>query len=976
MKKYYLMLFLCIPLLFFSQNQDKIDSLETQLSIEKNDSIKVELLTQLFHQHIHYDVEKARSYNNLQFKLARENGDNFTYSRAYFLKAYYYFSNSDFDNAIKNLKKSLVYVKRANDSKMEISINGRLGHIYNKIGKKDSAIFHINKAIDLSLETGDTIRYAVEHLERGNYYVIERKLDEALKSFRITDSVLNTIDKKHKTIPAALNNISLVYITLKDYDKAKEYSLKSKKLAEELNLKLRIIEAEKNLGFIEYYKGNYTEAEKILLEVLEYFESVNNRYEQALIIGILGEAYFDQDKNEKAKKYLLKSIEIRREILDSLGLIHPLQNMGRLYLKEKNYDESLKFFNESMDILYKIPDLKNEVFSLQKLAEINYSTENYKASAEFYKKYISLKDSLTNTINYEKVAELETRYQTAQKEQQIELLSTENELAEQKRKNQLMFFTVLAALMLIVGFSLLFAYRNKIKTAQKIKELNEMKSRFFANISHEFRTPLTLIKSPLQSLQSSLSDEKQQKQLSLIDKNSDRMLELVNQLLELSKIDSGNLKLILKEGNIGSFLNSIAEPFAYQAKENGLKFSSNIAKPDENHSFDKDVIEKIVTNLLSNALKYTPEGQKISFVSHIENASPASGQENLKIKVSNSGSGLKKSDLPKLFERFYQKKEEYQGFGIGLALVKELVELYNGNVETSLDNDILNFEISLPLTQNETENIVIQSSKSSIPSEIQHTETDDELPVLLVVDDNPEIRNVLKDIFSDNYTVLEAENGKIALKLAQKEIPDCIISDVMMPGMDGFEFTQKIKNNELTSFIPVVLLTAKTSEEAHLESLKSTADAYLTKPFNNEILKETVLRQIAERKKLQERYSRELILKPVDIAINTFDEKFLEKLGTVMKKHLSDTGFSTDAFASEMGMSRMQLHRKLKTLLGVSTTEFIRNERLKAAVELMKKGHNNVSEIAYTVGFSDVSYFSKCFKELYDVTPTEYIHNM
>ena len=254
----------------------------------------------------------------------------------------------------------------------------------------------------------------------------------------------------------------------------------------------------------------------------------------------------------------------------------------------------------------------------------------------------------------------------------------------------------------------------------------------------------------------------------------------------------------------------------------------------------------------------------------------------------------------------------------------------------------------------------------------QEIASDNELPVLLIVDDNHEIRTILKDIFKDNYLILEAQDGEQALEIALKEIPDCIISDVMMPKLDGYDFTKAVKNNELTSFIPVILLTAKVSDEAHLHGLKSTADAYLTKPFNNEIVKETVIQLLNERKKLHDRYSQELVLKPTDIVINSADEKFLEKLQLVLDKELSNADYSADNFASFMGMSRMQLHRKLKSLLGVSTTEFLRKERIKMAATLLKKTNVTIAEIAYSVGFNDVSYFIRCFKEVYNCTPSEY----
>jgi YesN/AraC family two-component response regulator len=252
-------------------------------------------------------------------------------------------------------------------------------------------------------------------------------------------------------------------------------------------------------------------------------------------------------------------------------------------------------------------------------------------------------------------------------------------------------------------------------------------------------------------------------------------------------------------------------------------------------------------------------------------------------------------------------------------------------------------------------------------------ENKEDLPVLLVIDDNPEIRKILISIFKNTFNVLEAEDGEKGLKTAQKEIPDCIISDVMMPNMDGFLFTKAIKENEITSFIPVVLLTAKTSDEAHLEGLKSTADAFLTKPFNHNILQETVSQLLQERKRLRQRYSKELILKPLDVVINSTDEKFLDKLQHLINEQLSNPDFSADDFANKMGMGKMQLYRKLKSLIGLSATEYLRSERLKAAATLLKKGNGNISEIAYSVGFNDLSYFSKCFKEMYHYSPSEFI---
>ncbi len=887
---------------------------------------------------------------------------------------YYHFLSGDYYFNLHQLSLSEEHYHQALQAAERLSLTSKAIHSQLWLGNLDyvrteyaGATRWYNEAYNLSEKTGYNegmcnALYGLAGMEKDYYKRMEIYIQ------------IESLYAQHNEISPVLGNTyekmgKLHLNTRNDPKTAAEYFEKSLSIARLTDYPYGINEITKLLGEIAVSEGNYEQAKAFFEDLYEENLARKDTMAQMHTLVQLAEVERRLENYAEAEDKLLAAIDHYIKMNDvtalagtRLGLARVYIGMGKPTLSKLNLDYANEHYRSSLDTLgFKIDLLA---------AEVDYYSllQNFEVALKKQQEIDYTKAIQTRLNNEQQFLALETQYRTRQKEDQIELLSAENRLTEQTRRNQFMFFAVTTMLLFVVGLALLFAYRNKLKAARKIKELNEMKSRFFANISHEFRTPLTLIKSPLQSLQAGISDEKQQKQLSRIDKNADRMLELVDQLLELSKIDTGNFRLILKEGNIGLFLRSVIEPFEYRAKEQGLLFYSVVGDSPVNYRYDKDVIEKIITNLLSNALKYTPGGHKVSFKSSVED-------ENVKINVSNSGSRLKKSDLPKLFERFYQKNSEQQGFGIGLALVKELVDLYKGRIETSLDNDLLRFEVTLPLSQNETENIVIHSN-STVTGGVHNATigSGNERPVLLVVDDNAEIRNVLKDIFSEEYIVLEAENGKAALKSAREEIPDCIVSDVMMPEMDGFSFTRAIKDNELTSFIPVVLLTAKTSEEAHLESLKSTADAFLTKPFNNKILKETVTRQIAERRKLRERYSRELILKPVDITINSVDEKFLEKLQVVLEKHLSDTGFSTDDFASEVCMSRMQLHRKLKSLLNVSATEFIRNERLKAAVELMKKGNKNISEIAYTVGFNDLSYFSKCFKELYNATPSEFVN--
>mgnify|MGYP006179978965 FL=1 len=961
MKKIYLLLFF-ISSFSYGQYEKEIDSLNTIISKTKDVQIKVDCYRELTQIYITTDLAKAQSKINELKNLNKNNSCEKCEAMSDFLQARYYsMSIESSDKIIKCYKKSIDRSFKNKDYDFySIVMMHLINHYVNK-NKMDEAEVELKKYFELTKKINFTDYYNSIYYLYGKLYKRKGYNNLALKNLILADKYFKYKFSDDISVRIGdLLEIASLYTDLKNKEKANLYIKKALKLFEKTNHPITVVNTNFKLGEIEYKNKNYSKSLNYLTQILnpkDTAKTVPYKYDIALLMG---QNYQETNDLNKATLYTEMAVREFTKLQDSVYLIIALTNNSKINIKKKNFPSAKK------DIDYAKRLLQKQEITLDYLEVYNTEIEYFKKTKNFESalESINLKDfylkKYNEKTNLANLNEQDIIYQTEKKEQQIKLLSTQNELAEKQKY----IYIALLGLLALLGVSLFYAYRNKIKTAQKLNELNELKSRFFANISHEFRTPLTLIKSPVQSLQAEISNENQKSKLDLIDKNSNRMLELVDQLLELSKLDSGKLQLILKEGNIGLFLHSIVESFSFQAKENKLSFTSTIEKNKENHHFDKDVIEKIATNLLSNAIKYTPENEKIEFSSSI-------ADNQLRLVVSNSGSTIKKEEVSKLFERFYQKNETQQGVGIGLALVKELVDLYKGTITTTLENGQLSFMVNVPLTEAHENAVLIPTKEATPVSENIINET--ELPIVLIVDDNAEIRSIIKDIFKENYQILEAEDGVQALKIAKKEIPDCIISDVMMPKMDGFEFTKTLKSNELTSFIPVILLTAKTSDEAHLEGLKSTADAFLTKPFNNEIVKETVNQLIAERKKLHQRYSQELVLRPVDIVINSMDEKFIEKLQVVLEKELSNADFSSEDFAATVGMSRMQLHRKLKSLLGVSTSEFLRNERLKASTELLKKGKANISEIAYSVGFNDLSYFSKCFKEMYHCTPTEYM---
>ncbi len=939
----------------FAQNIKKIDSLKQVISAADSPEIKANAYLKI----IEYNKDE---------KLTKKYVDLAIYYAVLSKKSELIFKskmkNVQWIEKQKNLDLTIIELRKlANEFKKNKTISRdvyyEMARLFNDNSVGDSASYFTEKGLILSKELADQYNISLGYLKLGNYAFYEFDYEKSYKLYLQADSVCNKSDSlRVSSFHAKIFNY-LGYAVRKPfgYDKALMYYLKSKNMYIQINDNNGLQEI--NIGLAQLYtnQGEYEKALPLINEALAYQKKINGvAYSYALIVR--GFLYSKMGRLVDAEKDYQEYYDLAFSNNDLKLQSKAVGYMGDLYLKKKEYHKSAGYYKRALTMFESKFDNKKIDIYLS-LIDLYKESNNKEELIKTYEEYFELKNIVDENNLNNQIFDLEAKYQSKEKEQQIILLTNQSELA----KKQKYLYIGLLVLFAIVGSSLFYGYRNKIKTAKKLDELNTLKSRFFANISHEFRTPLTMIKSPVQSLLAEITDENQKNKLHLIEKNSDRMLDLVDQLLELSKLDNSKLQLILKEGNLYLFLSTLIESFAFQAKENKLVFTSKVANNPENHHFDKDVIEKIVTNLLSNSIKYSAENEKVNFISEIKN-------NQLRLVVSNSGSTIKKEELPKLFERFYQKDITKKGVGIGLALVKELVELYKGKIEANVDNEVLSFTVLLPLEKINENALIVNKEASKAINTIENI-NETEFPVLLIVDDNQDIRMVLKNLFKDKYQILEAENGEQALKLAQKEIPNCIISDVMMPKMDGFEFTKQIKNNELTSFIPVILLTAKSTDEAHLEGLKSTADAYLTKPFNNEIVKETVSQLITERKKLQQRYSQELVLRPVDIVINSVDEKFIEKLQVVLDQELSNAEFSSEDFASAVGMSRMQLHRKLKSLLGVSSTEFLRNERLKIAAELLKKGNGNISDVAYAVGFNDVSYFSKCFKEMYGFTPSE-----
>ena len=576
----------------------------------------------------------------------------------------------------------------------------------------------------------------------------------------------------------------------------------------------------------------------------------------------------------------------------------------------------------------------------------------------------------------------------------------------------------------VLGGLLLIAYRKFtiIKTTKKhslelehlekerYEEMQQMKLEFFTNISHEFRTPLTLIKGPLEYLQKKgdqISNEKAKQQYNLMQKNADYLMRLVNQLLDFRKMRRGKKSLVMRYSNIAAFISEVGEPFQFTAHKQSIDFEISAQNNNLLSWFDHEVVEKIINNLLSNALKFTPEFGKITVeISQGDaiNSAALLPLENdpsnyIIIQVKDSGSGIPKENVAHIFERFYveqdKSKKNLNGAGIGLSFVKDLIALHQGKIKVVSEPHIeTNFSIALPMHRAAYENIPEITLKEESESDYDMRTTEAEsfavslndeilddslsnnrskLPVLLIVDDNADIRSFIKHTLEDEYTIHEAENGKQGLEMAVSLLPNIILTDIVMPTMDGFELCEKVKTTTATSHIPVLMITAKSSQESELKALQNGADDYIRKPFDIELLELKLTNIVKQREDLRRRFNREVTVKPKEVTVTSTDQLFLQQAIDIVEKHMTNTEFNVEMMVKEMGHSRSNLYLKFKEITGLSSSEFIRSIRLKRAMQLFDQSDFSVKEIMYMTGFSTASYFSKCFKKQFGLIPSEYV---
>ncbi|AHW59519.1 ABC-type sugar transport system, substrate-binding protein, contains N-terminal xre family HTH domain [Draconibacterium orientale] len=538
-----------------------------------------------------------------------------------------------------------------------------------------------------------------------------------------------------------------------------------------------------------------------------------------------------------------------------------------------------------------------------------------------------------------------------------------------------------------------------IEVSEKLEEATQTKLRFFTNMSHEFRTPLTLIIGPLEDMiESADIPERFKKQVSMMHQNSLRLLHMINQLMDFRKIENNKMQLQATNYDIVGFLKDIVMPFYDLAEKKHISIVWEAEKSHLNAWFDLNKLDKVIFNLLSNAIKFTPVNGTIQItLKVIKPLAKKIWDEEVEIKVSDTGNGIPTDQIDHIFDRFYQAESSrgFMGTGLGLSLSKEFVDLHHGEIEVKSNiGEGTTFTIHLPTGNahlsasekietpiNETKKKQIQRNNEIHINPVLDTgekkiETNfEEKPTVLLVEDENDVREYIKDSLFNHYHILEAENGRLALDIIRENEPDLIVSDIMMPKMDGLELTRTLKTDIKTCHIPIILLTAKASQEQKFEGLEEGADSYIPKPFNSRHLQIRVKKLLELRKKMQERYKGQLLIAEDDKDLSRLDRKFLNKISQIVEEHLEKEELTVEELSQLLGLSRVHVYRKIKKLTGMSVSEFVRSVKLKLSLNLIKTNGKTIAEIAYEVGFSSPSYFTKCFKAQFGISPSEFGKN-
>jgi signal transduction histidine kinase/DNA-binding response OmpR family regulator len=856
---------------------------------------------------------------------------------------------------LQNYREAYTYLREAIEYAEETGSNAALAKLYFTAGQlflnnhvnKDIALEYMQEAQILFRELNDLQYLNWARLSVGDWHL---KTGNDSLALRIYKEVSLELDSgNHSTLSQTDYRIGMVFKKRNNYDSALVYLQKSIDgmcmVCPEIQIHKSLIEA--------------------------------------------GLTYLIIDDAPQAFAYLNRARRIAEESQSGMEMVKSAEALAKYYLSIQKPDSAIYFLNDAYKLAGELGLIKSIKSTAEQLSDIYYSRREFQTSSDFLTIANQMNDSLAGIEKYNEVAKLEMRFEIEKREEErkMEARLFQSEIAKQKLiRNTSMAGAIIV---IVIGIMLLRAYRskrkdNKLLASQKaeiqeistqLQESSKRKLDFFTNISHEIRTPLTLIKSPLERiLKKEKRDHENDRQLQIALNNTNKLKELLNQILDLHKLDEKMLGLNLSSFELIAFCREIVasfEGYCYQSNCR-LKFESNVGKADL--IFDQGRLQSIINNLLSNAFKYNKDGGYIVFRLWVTT-------NRIRFEIEDNGIGISAEHLKKLGERYYQVEKPnapVEGTGIGLAYVKELVELMKGNLEiSSTINQGTTVSISLPVEKTGILNgtplsTEIKPKEQAFDKLEKHlSDGADDLPGILIIEDNNELRKFLHDLFASSYHVISAKDGLEGKEMALKHVPDLIISDIMMPGINGNELCRVLKNDINTSHITIILFTAKGSPESIVDGYDCGADDYIVKPFDTDILLNKVKNIIATAGNARKQFSFSDIERSTT-KYSEFDKKFLKGCLSIVKDNLDNSQFTVEILAENMSVHRRTLLRKFNALTDKTPADLIRHTRMTKAAELLKDKKYRVNEVALMVGYEDTNRFSQAFKQYHGVSPSGY----
>ncbi len=910
--------------------------------------------------------------------------------------AFIYVTRSQYEEGLAYCKQSLSLFEEIQDQREAANTLTTIGLTFFYQSQYDSARWYHLKSLEIheSLQDKRGMSYAY-----GNLGLVDNKAGNAAKAIENYEKSLRLKEElgDKRGIATSLQSLSKIYEDLEDYSLALKFAQRSFQIFEELGNTFKMAVILRNISMAHMQMEDYPLARTTAQQSLEICRKLGLVHEEAQTHLVMGAILKSEGKPDSAVLAYQTTLSLTDEERGLITVKSANLSLARLALEAEDWPNAIRYARSVLELK---PGSTSATLT-RNAADIlwqSMAATGQKAKAfDYYQLYIQMRDSIASIDNQRAAI----RYEFTQQAQADSLTNAAlltAEIEENKRRRTFSYFllvglgiTFLFGLILFNRFRLTARQKaiiedekRKLDQAnselnhanQKLTELDNFKSQFFTNISHEFRTPLTVITGMTEQMEQQ-PDKWQKKGLALIDRNARGLLHLINQILDLRKLESGNLSLHPIQGDVIQALRLSLASFESMAESKDIELVFSPEEPFLQMDFDPEKLGQITNNLLSNAIKFTSEGGYISLRSFCK------AENQLVIEVQDSGRGIPTEKLPYIFDRFYQvdasDTRQGEGTGVGLSLTKELVQLMGGKISVeSTDGEGSTFTLCLPITRQAEIREAMMSLPSSEPlisaTFPVATPSKEERPRLLIVEDNVDIVSYLYSILEDRYELSSAPDGQSGIAAALEQVPDLIITDVMMPEKNGYEVTETLKLDERSSHIPILMLTAKADADSRLEGYKRGADTFLAKPFNQEELLVRLDNLLKIRQKLQQRYQSGAALPPPQAEQPEVEQEdaFIQKVRDAVLANLDNANYKGTALCEDLSISRTNLHRKIKALTGQTTTYFIRSIRLEQAKSLLLQEDMQVAEVAYSTGFNDPAYFNRVFSELYQQSPGEW----